>query len=299
MRTLVHRYRRHLDRASQGQALAEFALISVVLLLIFGTALDLGRVFYANVTIENAARAGALQAAKTPDSFAKSSCDYASNKIGCATINESRGSFVVIDPNDIDSQCENLAGTVVACDSEPQPATRSRVTVSTTFDLLTPILAVFFGGQTIDMSATVASDQQSLPEGVYATATPIPTPTGGTPTPSATATATATAGPTATATAGPTPTPDPSSAPTQTPFCPVGETIAPNLMVGLAGGAETVGEARTEWLLLFNNGTFHPPSGQNNKIVVGMWSNNSFNPGTEIVPGTCYPLTTHVYVEYT
>ncbi len=69
MRKLLHRYRRHIDRASQGQALAEFALIAVVLLLLFGTALDLGRVFYANITIENAARAGALQASKTPNSF--------------------------------------------------------------------------------------------------------------------------------------------------------------------------------------------------------------------------------------
>jgi hypothetical protein len=55
---------------------------------------------------------------------------------------------------------------------------RSRVTVSTTFDLLTPILAVFFGGQQIDMSATVASDQEALPDAAMALSTPIPTPTG-------------------------------------------------------------------------------------------------------------------------
>jgi hypothetical protein len=29
-----------------------------------------------------------------------------------------------------------------------------------------------------------------------------------------------------------------------------------------------------------------------------MYSNNSMNPGSEIVPNTCYPLTTHVYVDY-
>ena len=71
-RTIRH-YRRHLDRASRGQALAEFALIAVVLLFIFGTALDLGRIFYADITIENAARAGALQAARTPNSATR--CD--------------------------------------------------------------------------------------------------------------------------------------------------------------------------------------------------------------------------------
>ena len=119
MRTLLQRYRRHVDRASQGQALAEFALIAVVLLFLFGTALDLGRVFYADITIENAARAGALQAAKTPNSFNTGACDYTTNKIGCATINESRSSLVTITGSDIASQCENMAGTVVACTAAP------------------------------------------------------------------------------------------------------------------------------------------------------------------------------------
>jgi Flp pilus assembly protein TadG len=297
MRTLLHRYRRHVDRASQGQALAEFALIAVVLLLLFGTALDLGRVFYADITIENAARAGALQASRTPDSFKKTGCDYATNKIGCATINESRGSFVTIAPADIDSQCENLAGTTVACKDEPQPATRSRVTVSTRFDLLTPILAVFFGGQTIDMSATVASDQEALPDAATALSTPIPTPTGtvgptATATATATATSTATAGPTATASSGPT------AVPTQTPNlnC-TPETVAPNLVVGLAGGSETVSQARTEWFTGAGfTGTFFPTSGQNRKIVTAQWANASKT--IPLVAGACYPLTQQVWVDY-
>jgi hypothetical protein len=161
MRTLLDRYRRHVDRASQGQAWPSSRSSHRPALL--SARPSTWRVFYADITIENAARAGALQASRTPDSFKKAACDYDDNKIGCATINESRGSFVAIDPGDIDSRCENLAGTVVSCQDEPQPAIRSRVTVSATFDLLTPILAVFFGGQTIDMSATVASDQGPAP----------------------------------------------------------------------------------------------------------------------------------------
>jgi Flp pilus assembly protein TadG len=296
MRTLLHRYRRHIDRASQGQALAEFALIAVVLLLLFGTALDLGRVFYADITIENAARAGALQASKTPDSFKNAACDYATNKIGCATINESRSSLVVITGADIVAECETLGGSNVACQPTPQSDQRSRVTVTTTFDLLTPILATFFGGQSIDLAASVTADQESLPPAAYATATPIPTATGGgpgaTPTPTATAGATATASPTAGATG--------SAAPTQTPFCPLNETIAPNLMVGIAGGAETVREARDEWLINagFNANTFRPASGQTNKVVVGQYTTQTFTAGTQIIPGTCYPLTTIVWVDY-
>jgi Flp pilus assembly protein TadG len=297
MRKLLHRYRRHIDRASQGQALAEFALIAVVLLILFGTALDLGRVFYADITIENAARAGALQAAKTPTSFSNGSCDYLTNKIGCATINESRGSFVVISGGDIDSSCETMAGTVTACQTKPQPATRSRVTVSTTFDLLTPILSVFFGGQTIDLSATVASDQEALPPPSLATPTPIPTadPSGGTPNPTDTPTPDPSGGtpnPTSTATTGPTPVP------TQTPNlnC-TPETVAPDLVVGNAGGGETVGEARVEWAVGSGFiGLLHPTNGHNNNIVTAQWANSSKT--VPLVAGACYPLTQQVWVDY-
>ena len=299
MRKLLNRYRRHIDRASHGQALTEFALIAVIMLVLFGTALDLGRVFYADITIENAARAGALQASKTPNSFQNAACNYTTNKIGCATINESRGSFVVISGNDIGSQCENMAGTVVACSAIPQPNTRSRVTVSTQFNLLTPILSVFFGGQTISMAATVASDQEALPPGASATATPIPTPTGGTPGPTATATSTATA----TATSGPTPTATatgggPTPVPTQTPFCPLNEAIAPNLIVGIAGGSETVGEARTEWTTNAGfTGNLNPTNGSTNKLVTAQWANAAKT--QPLVVGTCYPLTQQVWVDHT
>ena len=296
MRTLLHRYRRHVDRASQGQALAEFALIAVVLLLLFGTALDLGRVFYADITIENAARAGALQASRTPNSFKKAACDYNTNKIGCATMNETRGSFVTIAPADIASQCENLAGSVVACQTEPQADRRSRVTVSTRFDLLTPILAVFFGGQTIDMTATVASDQEALPDAAMALSTPIPTPTGGTPGPTDTSTpsptSTSTSNPTASASSGPT------AVPTQTPNlnC-TPETVAPNLVVGLGGGSETVEQAREEWFIGSGfTGTFNPTSSHDKKIVTKQWANAAKT--IPLAAGACYPLTQQVWVDY-
>ncbi len=173
MRSLVHRYRRHVGHASPGQALAEFALIAVILMLLFGTALDLGRVFYANITIENAARAGALEAAKTPNSFTTGACDYSTNKIGCAAINESRGSLVTITGTNIAATCESATtGIVVVCAAIPLPATRSRVTVTTTFNFLMPIFAVFMGGQTINLSANVAADQEALPVGGFSSPSP-------------------------------------------------------------------------------------------------------------------------------
>ena len=49
-----------------GQSLVEFALILPVMLLLVAAAVDLGRLFYAYVAIENAAKEGALYGAKHP-----------------------------------------------------------------------------------------------------------------------------------------------------------------------------------------------------------------------------------------
>jgi len=58
----------HTERTanSKGQSLVEFAIMLPVLLLIFGAALDLGRLFYVHVAIENAAKEGALYGASNP-----------------------------------------------------------------------------------------------------------------------------------------------------------------------------------------------------------------------------------------
>src|SRR6476469_5184949 len=49
--------RRH---RSRGQALVELALVTPLLLLLFAAAADLGRVFYAYVAVEHAAKEGAM-----------------------------------------------------------------------------------------------------------------------------------------------------------------------------------------------------------------------------------------------
>ncbi len=54
---------------SRGQALVELAVVSVVLLLLLATVIDFGRLFYTQITVENSARAGALVAARAPDSY--------------------------------------------------------------------------------------------------------------------------------------------------------------------------------------------------------------------------------------
>ncbi|MDQ3870939.1 MAG: pilus assembly protein, partial [Chloroflexota bacterium] len=62
----------------------EFALVLPVFALFFAATLDLGRLFYAQITLTNAAREGAFQAARTPESFQNGQpCNPATNIVVC------------------------------------------------------------------------------------------------------------------------------------------------------------------------------------------------------------------------
>ena len=97
-----HRHRDH----SRGQSLVELALILPVLLVLIAATLDLGRIFYSQITIANAAREGAMQAADTPTSFlANQACNKNTNKVMCRVVNEAKGSFVSVAPADVSLAC--------------------------------------------------------------------------------------------------------------------------------------------------------------------------------------------------
>jgi len=171
----------------RGQSVVEFALILPVFLLLFGSALDLGRLYAAQVTVTNAAREGAFQAATTPSSYsAGQPCpsDGLSNLVVCRTILEAKNSFVTVAPADIAMTC-----SVSGCPTGMGNTTT--VAVTGHFQLLTPILSAFFGGnQNITFVASSTQQIQTLPTPA-ATATPTPTPTPtATPTPTPTATPT-------------------------------------------------------------------------------------------------------------
>src|SRR5262245_19336858 len=84
-------------RRSAGQSLVEFALILPVIMVLCLGALDLGRLYYARITVTNAAREGVLEAAGDPASYdAGNPCDVDTNRVMCRVITESNGSFVTI-----------------------------------------------------------------------------------------------------------------------------------------------------------------------------------------------------------
>jgi hypothetical protein len=182
---------------TRGQSLVEFSMILPVFALLFAATLDLGRLFYAQITLTNAAREGAFQGARTPELYkANSPCDPDTNMVICRVILESRSSFVLVSPTDVTmscnpSDCRKFVGSEVT------------VRVRGDFTFVTPLLSPFFGGgQTITLRATAVAQREFVPTPppsfAFPTVPPPPTATAtaeptasGSADPSATATATA------------------------------------------------------------------------------------------------------------
>jgi Flp pilus assembly protein TadG len=196
------------QRRSRGQAIVELALILPVLLVLLAAGADLARLFHSQVAIESAARAGALEAASNPTSFvAGQPCSTATNRVMCAVLTESAGSFLTVAPADVTLTCtptpcaEALGNTV-------------EVRVVGHFSLMTPILAVFTGGTNVVFSQSAVAQISVRPTVEAPTPTPGPT---GTPTPTPAPTPTPT--PVPSGSVAPTPTPTAVPTPTPTPFC--------------------------------------------------------------------------------
>jgi PKD repeat protein len=155
-------------RGRRGQALVELALLLPVMLLLLVAAADLGRIFYARIAVTNAARAGALEAGRHPGSYVPDApCDATVNRVMCAVEAEA-ATMVTIAPTDVD----------VVCDPSPcAEALGNTITIEVVahFDLLTPLLAVFTGGQSFDMTSTASA--QIAVEPIVVAASPGGAPT--------------------------------------------------------------------------------------------------------------------------
>ncbi|MHB8891149.1 MAG: PKD domain-containing protein [Candidatus Limnocylindrales bacterium] len=152
----------------RGQSLVEFALVLPVMLILLAGALDLGRVFYANISLDGAAREGALQAARTPANFIDDAdCDQDSNLVVCRVQMETRGSMTEVAPGDIELAC-----SISGCPA--QAGSTVTVTVRGTFRLLTPLLAAVFGGTDLPITSSATAQIEYLPPAHTATAPPDP-----------------------------------------------------------------------------------------------------------------------------
>lgn len=201
-------------RRSRGQSIVELALVLPIFLVLLAAGADLARLFHSKVAIESAARAGALEAATNPTSFVQGqACSVLTNRVTCAVLTESSGSFMTIAPADISLTC-TPSPCVEALGNEVT------VTVVGHFSLMTPILSAFIGGSNVTFSQSASAQLAVRP--TVAAPTPTPDP-GATPTPTPAPTPTPTPAPTPTPTpdpmATPTPTPTLAPTPTATPFC--------------------------------------------------------------------------------
>jgi len=110
-------------KAEKGQSLLEFALIVPILLIILAGVLDLGRLYYAYVSVTDAAAEGASYAAIHPQAHARAEV--------LQRAQEASGALVRIDPTMVQVDCPAVAAGA--------PVT---VTVSYSFTLATPLLNV-------------------------------------------------------------------------------------------------------------------------------------------------------------
>jgi Flp pilus assembly protein TadG len=129
---------------SRGQSVVEFALVLPILLLLLAAAIDLGRLFYAYVAVENAAKEGAFYGARSPlcDDSTSPSCGDPNN-VAWHVTNEAS--------NLTDGSGTSLLTSAVACRSSAgvlrQPINDCvdgdtyQVTVTYPFTLITPLLS--------------------------------------------------------------------------------------------------------------------------------------------------------------
>jgi Flp pilus assembly protein TadG len=156
-------------RPSKGQALAELAIVLPVMLMLLLGAIDLGRVFYAQITITNAAKEGALVAA-TGGKYVPGAICSSANTVMCGVLTEAKGGFVEVDRTKVTQS----PSSSVACPTTASVGSTVSVTVQAPFHILTPFIGAIVGGQDITVGATAHAECAVLPS---VTLLPVPTPT--------------------------------------------------------------------------------------------------------------------------
>lgn len=222
--------------------MTEFALLLPVFLLILGAALDLGRLFYAHVAIENAAKEGALYGATNPRCDGSKEGCRDPNTVSWLVENESVGIPDVTydiaclrngdddDDDDDDDDEGNGSRSVNDC----RPGDAYRVRVESEFRFVTPIFGAelpfvgrVFGPEHLDLRSSATSLVSVGAFDPDAPVIPGPTPTPQ-PTPTPAPTPTQGPGPTPSGTPGPGPTPSRTPGPGPTPTATPSATPQPN-----------------------------------------------------------------------
>jgi Flp pilus assembly protein TadG len=137
----------NIRKAEKGQSLVEFSLGLVFLLIIVSGLIDLGRLYFTHVALEDAAGEGALYFSLNPH------CIHPSDGTGCAN------------PNNVEWRVRNATGTGTVDWSKanityslpPYAVGESvKVTVNYSYQLLTPIIPKITGLNPITLGTSAS-----------------------------------------------------------------------------------------------------------------------------------------------
>jgi Flp pilus assembly protein TadG len=125
----------------------EFAITMIIVLILLVAVADFARAFYTYISLRDAAQEGAVYGSMCPSNI---------DRIEDHVRFSSNFPVDLTDETHVQVICTFL-NTGSACGSEtPVPGTGIRVVVNyDNFELTTPLLGSFLGGQTLDLSATV------------------------------------------------------------------------------------------------------------------------------------------------
>jgi Flp pilus assembly protein TadG len=149
----------------RGQSVVEFALILPIMLFLIAGAVDIGRLFFAYVTIENAAKEGAFYGATNPSCDSSASCADPRNVTW-----RLRQDLSGLSGTSSSVRCLSPGGTVTAANLCAEGYTYE-VTVSYPFGLITPIASSIVGNSLTLRSTESAIVLNSAPEAVTTSTT--------------------------------------------------------------------------------------------------------------------------------
>jgi hypothetical protein len=182
---------------SRGQALVEFALILPILVLLLVMAIDLGRVFFGWVALQNAARIGADHAARFPEAWPPPGSnaledqalilyvDLITNDLQALNCDPDEDGDGDVDLDDLPVTFTNPDGSTTGNVKEEGDHAVVRLTCA--FDLLTPLASLVMGGPVHTSAEAIFAINKSA---TLALPTPLPSASA-----SATASASASASP--------------------------------------------------------------------------------------------------------
>ena len=136
-------------RFERGQSMTEFALILVILLIVLGGIVDLGRAFYAYIIIRDAAQEGAVYGSIAPKDDINLFRNEVQTRVETAFLDPADPSKVPIDVSKMNVQTD-IIGTACAT-----PGNAVRVRIEYTLPVTMPFLGTIIGSQDINMSASV------------------------------------------------------------------------------------------------------------------------------------------------